>query len=88
MCQIHTQWSHFLTAMGYCCFDDVSSQRYGQVMINDNHYVHHLYLCAGVTLFDSNRVLLFGDVINLNLFLMMFHHKDMVRGDLSLFGDK
>ena len=24
MSQIHTQWSHFSTAVGYCGFDDIS----------------------------------------------------------------
>ena len=36
MSQIHTQWWHFSALMGYCSFDDVSSQKYGQVIINYN----------------------------------------------------
>ena len=47
-------------AIGYCCFGDVSSQRYGEVIINDDHNVHHLLygphvpnLGAVVTLFEA-----------------------------------
>ena len=42
MCQIHTQWWHFSALIGYCSFDDVLSQKYGQVIINDDHHVHNL----------------------------------------------
>ena len=33
MSQIHVQWSHFLTAIGNVDFDDVSLQKYGQLII-------------------------------------------------------
>ena len=71
------QWSHFLWRLVTVVFDDVSSQGYGQVIINYDHNVHYL-LCgphvpnlgAVVTLFDSDWLL---------LFLMMFHDKGTVR---------
>ena len=28
-------------AIGNCCFDDVSSQKYGEVIIYDRFHVHH-----------------------------------------------
>ena len=42
MSQIRGQWWHFLGQLVIVVFDDVSSQRYGEVIINDDHNVHHL----------------------------------------------
>ena len=91
MCQIWVQRSHFLTAMGYCCFvTKVWSGHHKWWSLCSSSVIGTQcakFIRSGDTFWQQQVTLVWGRN-QFNSFLMMFHHKDMVWGNLSLLGDK